>query len=1013
MPELPSTSLVLQHAFAPARKKKPDANQTLKTLYDGEAPYYAEDAPGSMPEIPFEVEDRPTFTPEEMSKISRYNDQIGRLITAIYETQVKYGFDHDQLNNLITFSMRIKSRTYYTQQTNEYYQSIKHYLENIVVAIATDDPATIKENRIIMHDLLNEIAHCGPGIFSHIKNASNLLSNEHSIETWLAKLREIIIRQLADAHSIKYKIPSGDTVHVLNVLFGYACDQGWNPLGFESHTAVNEIHHSLACVEHDDILVFHQDFFAAYTPLSILTTITDCMYDNFSRRLTEGNKANASGVNFTIVSDCTDFFVGLPLINKAGMINVLFKQLDDEENPGVDVPELTFTFAGSRYQLKSSTELKLSLTRFYLTPESDRLFQGFFQDIDEKSSFGIVVRTPELCYFYTRDDDSIKQLNHCAPHIDLSIFKDQGIPLTQICFDYYVKKGVRDFRQCILEDVNLIETDVESLNFAGVSLRNVTVSATQFIAVCTNGCTLTTSSLLLDNTIAPCIQDCLDDAAFLTHLLTVKKTNLTRILHLTLYTMDNPALVEYLVKRGANLAMPNENNLTAAQVATKRKLWACLEAMAKFVKNNEDDKCRFGDALISVMEFNKMALAKLLLTKKARAKGKVSPFSKNTCLHWAAEYNHIGLLDSLVSEVDAKALNNLKLTAVDLALNQQHWTFILGLAARVRDTGNDLYGYALPFAIHQKQAKVVKAILAAGTSPNLWRSARTQSSCLHLAVSMNSPAIVTLLLLANADAAAINLNNVTPIQMAADGKYYECITSFIENREDTDGAFRFGYALVQMYDQHQYQLVGNLLIRKADVNTQLPSSLDTCLHICTRRGRFRDIPVLMGYRANLALTNSEDLTPIQTIGNKHWLQETISHLMPFLAENNVADTYRLGFAVAVAIKFNYVELAITLIEFNADVNKYTLDGDHCLHLAVKLKSKPLIMRLLEAKADATLTNAAGISAVELANQSDQQWKEQNRLQFFGRDTHIINIGKIFGAVVSQIGVAPRPARRNE
>jgi ankyrin repeat protein len=1187
-------SVLLEQAFAPARLNKSNTTEQLKTIYQNQEPYYADDAAGTVIETIVAANDGPRFSEEDIEKIKQFNEQFEKLIITLASMQTKYKLTHRHCINLAIFNQRIQARNFYARQSGMFYSAIKHELEGIVTALMTVNPVTIRESTPIIHDLIEDIVNCGPGVFGHLKISNNLLNNEYNIETWLAQLRETLVKQYANAHIVAKKISLNNTIHVYNVFYIYACEQKWNPLGFESQSNLNELHRGLARVADTDLDAFKESFFENYNPSTIMTCISENLHAAFSKKIADGNTLTPGGIKFQDLEEFNEFFSALPLVSSKGIFDAVFTAAELDEKTELPVSHLTFIFAHYRYQLKSLAALKLSLTRFYLKPTTERLFQGFYEDIDEQSSYGVVPNNPELCYLYYPESDSYLPLSQSQPAINLHVFQYNKIPLTQKPFEMYVNHNQPSFKECILENIDLSPLEnTGRLEFDDATLINVKVTPIQFFILFFQQCNKYLSNLIIDETATPTLQDIINEPGYFKSFRS-QKHSVNLLFSFAAYTLDNFDFIQDLINHGIKRGELDAQSLTPIQAARSKNHWKTVSAIAKNTSAlfNTQDKYRFGDPLLHCLERADVNIAKDLLGAGARASDTwYSLPSKNTSLHWAAEHNAIDLIEHIaLADANLAALNSdnhtpievaaageyweivVKLatlfvepepdkyhygivilyaaksnqlpavkvliaakatatwshkgtkytalhwavennnaemvvafvvsnasllartshgfTALKLACARKHWACVLAFANNIRsennvndqfDTGGALLAATidnqtevaiallatgpklndflmdeqldstLHWAVKHNNTLLVIALLQAGASitgvnihhqtardfavsfgfqdcvdifdndlvarkifatltlatPEGFAEATTLLSnnfkfrvksnfktiedgntCLHTASLHNHSELIPLLITAGVSPAELNSAGSTAIQIAAMLDYVLAVRAFVSTTPDVTGSFGYGQAMVIMYHKKHYELAESLATcqPQTQVNVALPTTLDTCLHMCCERSIADDILKYIRFGADPCLVNHENLTPMEVLLRKRNWDCIAVFVESITAEQNFQDKAKLSHALIVAVKHNRTEIALSLIAKNANVHRTSINGMFCLHFAVKNKNRILIQALIFAGANVHAHNADDETPLEMADAQDNLIRTMNRFRIFNRST---------------------------
>jgi ankyrin repeat protein len=954
MPQLPE-SILLEPAFAPARAEF-DCHKRLNEIYLEEKPEYADGAHGTnAPSTPVAAE----VIEAHKEKIATFNFQFARLIAEIIGFRTRFAFTQRQLLNVATFHERIESRTYFEYQSNEFYKAVKQYLENIVCAIANPDPVAIKQHKTIMHDLLNYLAHCGTGVFSHLRNSSNLLTNKHCIETMLASLREIIVHQYADNHAHSNRMESSTYPHVYNVYFAHACEQGWQPLGTDEVRAINEYHANLAKVTEANYTAFKTYFYEQYNPFSIIQFITDFLIENFRERIQKGKK-EVGTISFETLVDFSDFFAGLPLIGEAGILEVLFKLTENRDTGD-------FIYAGFHYQLREVQQLIYTLTRFYLRAGENRLFKGVSYDMDAHTSFTMVAGFPKLCYLYDSEKDharlaSSRQLEAVCPTAGVAALKENLIPISQDNFEIFLQQNITDFSACLLEEINLVNVpQLEKYDFSRTTFINATISARQFIFYKLHQCNQTQSTFTIldyENVTAPDHHYQTPDERY---------ADLAASLLFSLELFDDGKLTTLLIQSGAELHSCNSSNLTPAEIACNNKRWAAIEAMADNVAacENVADRYRLHACLWEAMQQNNRELAFKLLMANADPKAAIFNNSAPTLLQWAAVNNYIELLAPL-----AKAGVIPCAYEVTLAAGLGHWNFVQRFA-ELFTTAELLptYNMILIEALRSNNVAVAKTLI--GTNCHVPKPGRKLvfdgSNVLHLAVTILNPVLIGLLirsdvlhheLLTGVDEAG----QKTPFAMACDSMDWECIKAFadkIKASENPDDKFGLGQGLILAAEFNQTAVAIALIEAGASTHAITYENGSTALHwACINDNSFL-LQCLLQAKAFVHAPNDDGLTPHQLAGS---LGQTAC-----IELFNIYLIFQHFYNAIISQDFEMAKVILTenknIFCWYAMLTKF---GETALHLAAQHNLPELVTLLLEANADPAAINDNGHTPIVVA-----------------------------------------------
>jgi hypothetical protein len=277
-------SALLPPAFVPAPKVKQDLRETLASIYGEEKPYY----PGA--DMPGTLAANTEFTAAQKENAECYRRQIHALTNEILRDATKYHLTDYHLESLDLFKVQLTRWDYYKDQSVEFYRFVKESLESIIHALKNTYQKTECVETIIQ-DWLHNVALCGPGVGRNYSFAVESLLPSHSIARWLAKYRELLLRQIAETFVAEKGIDDGEAIHAINIIFNYGCDQHWNPIGHETRKIINETFAKNAQLTADDLLRAHDVFLTRYTPEAIVDEITSTLHLELSNRLKKRSPA--------------------------------------------------------------------------------------------------------------------------------------------------------------------------------------------------------------------------------------------------------------------------------------------------------------------------------------------------------------------------------------------------------------------------------------------------------------------------------------------------------------------------------------------------------------------------------------------------------------------------------------------------------------------------------------------------------------------------------------------------
>ncbi len=233
---------------------------------------------------------------------------------------------------------------------------------------------------------------------------------------------------------------------------------------------------------------------------------------------------------------------------------------------------------------------------------------------------------------------------------------------------------------------------------------------------------------------------------------------------------------------------------------------------------------------------------------------------------------------------------------------------------------------------------------------------------LHFAARTGELDVITTLLEAGADVAAVNVRSVTPLHMAVQNP--EAARALIEaganvNAVDLAGRSPLHWAAniasaetVALFIDH------NADINLRDKNGQAP------LHLAATNGDVNTITALIEAGADVNARARYDTTPLH-LAALHNHAEAASTLIEAGADVNAADEYGCT-PLHDAARLANIAVVKALIEAGANVNAADITNTTPLHLAARFNRPTVARMLLDAGADPGAGNNVGMSPIEEA-----------------------------------------------
>ena len=904
-------------AFTPAIA--PTIDLKARTAFYEEAPEDAED------NLRGTIKDTDSFSEQEKEILERFNKQFKHVIVKIKIWCSAHEISKELLMDFEKFSNQMQSRKFYSLQSPSFYTLIKKWLEIIAINLSDNLQLNDTIKARIMTDLLTEVRMCGPGLFNHIENAKNSLSSNQTIAAWLAMYRKTIVKSIASQHSIAKNILVGNRTHVENVFLKYAADQGWNAYGFESLTAVNEIHTGLAGVTAEDFELCKKKFFEEYTPTSIMrelaTLFNHHIFERIKKRYAENNNGR-NCIKLSNLQELRDLLAGLPLADQDNTQQIFFNSEEIEEEKSDELETKTsetpttlplYIEFGDQYLHQTSiSDSMIRMTQFFIDINM-QLFK-FFKD--EKNYFTFVFASPALSYTFFPIDEHSNSLELLSENtvleIDMLAFQRLRIPLKNSQFYYYYKKGFRNFSGYILDGVDFTREDFNfddsQLKIQTTQLCHIKTTPKQFIHLFSNhylSKDFIPYTLMSQEEVPPYIKDILD------------KTSHQKGILLFFAVINNlPNLIRSLLAENADWHDLKINSENAILFAISLERWECVKEFA--VIPDQDNKFRFGSALLRAARSNQCNVVKVLIQAKAQL-----DWSNNsdlmTPLHWAAYHGNPEMVTALLAGgSDASLKNKQGHTPIETASLAKHWACVKAFAVIPDQDNKFRFGSALLEAAISNQCDIVEELIQAKAFLN-WSYSSNKMTPLHWAAFHENQEMVSALLRGGADASRISIAGFTPIQIAANNQNWECVNAFAV-ASDQNNKCRFGSALLTAAVYHQWETVRRLILAKAHLNWRNVPSNTTALHLAAKSGKLEIVRALLKAGAAASLITTNGLTPIQlAANNQHW--ECVTE---FATVSDRDNKFRFGYALLEAAAHSQWDIVEKLHQCEARVDQENL-----------------------------------------------------------------------------------------
>ncbi len=271
--------------------------------------------------------------------------------------------------------------------------------------------------------------------------------------------------------------------------------------------------------------------------------------------------------------------------------------------------------------------------------------------------------------------------------------------------------------------------------------------------------------------------------------------------------LDRVAVSFLFINEGADLTIENNESSTPVSFVGYHGRFTCLETMIEHVPSLENDKARFGSALLGSMKYKQFKSAELIIKK-----------IPNVCIY--------SYKDTRNTTIHMAVLNDAPLYLMDLIVNQ-----------------------------------VVKR---GGT--NLNSQNNDGNTALHLAVLQDNSAVVELFLKAHADYTLENIDKQTPISLAGTKKLFNCLGTMLETiSEVKDDKAKFGSSLLDLLQLKEFKLAKRMLEKRKviDCNWSHNNTNNSTLHWALfNHAPIEIIQLLIKRKVKLDFQNSDGNTPL-------------------------------------------------------------------------------------------------------------------------------------------------------
>lgn len=339
-----------------------------------------------------------------------------------------------------------------------------------------------------------------------------------------------------------------------------------------------------------------------------------------------------------------------------------------------------------------------------------------------------------------------------------------------------------------------------------------------------------------------------------------------------------------------------------------------------------------------------------------------------------SEENKNAIIKLVKAGVDLTVINEDKYTPLQELRNLKLWDCIDAIVVwRDDDNKNKAkYGGLLLDAIGQNRLETTRKLINAKAQLS-WIQQGSKNTCLHEAVRINNPGIITLLITHGADRHAVNKAGQTPLVLACMMGHWECADLLTSTKKNEfANKVLAGLAFNQAVKAGKIKIAEYLYQAKASIDqVTLPGRL-SAMHLAVQENNIYSVKFLINHVAYQYTVNDDNETPVEMATRLgHWdcAQTLIEAKNAELKTNEVVIAYHYGAALIHSIKAGNYTITKLLLEHHAPVNKNNSDfGNIALYWAVKGNHTDIVKLLVNFGANPNYKDKQGKTTFHLVKE---------------------------------------------
>lgn len=374
------------------------------------------------------------------------------------------------------------------------------------------------------------------------------------------------------------------------------------------------------------------------------------------------------------------------------------------------------------------------------------------------------------------------------------------------------------------------------------------------------------------------------------------------------YELDkkkNQANIIRLVKDGADLAA-TQNDKTAMELLTIKKLWPCITEITKIKKQIEDDSYKYGLVLLEAVNQGQYEAVKALCeagTKQTWYYNKSK--EHNYCMHVVVKNGYVDILRLLIKHGgDVTATNGAKeglgQTALELACSLKHWESAEILLENQKISFTHESFVAFQKAFKAKKFDIADGIIRAVGGPNIINAKNDGNTILHNIVKQwtrlgnNSDLLLHFVLSHGIKQKKLNHDNKTAIELASElalspktntNERWRCVKLLIhahEKLKSNDIIDMHLEKVLQNAIKGQNFIIVQLLLQKGvPCNASSMEMGNIALHLAVKAQNPKILELLLMHGADPSILNKDGINTMdfaKKIKAEAFFQELNSHL---------------------------------------------------------------------------------------------------------------------------------------